>query len=74
MNLKYYITENELETEDGRLIPTYGIGAGGDCGTLAELRDVSVDPGFTGRVVDILNSNEVELCHFRDVVLDELNR
>lgn len=77
MKVKYCVSENELETEDGRRIPTYGIyalSAGGDCRTLDELRDVSTDSAFTYGLAELLNYYEVELCHFRDVVLDELNR
>lgn len=76
MDIKYTLTNDVLLLEDSEFILTYGIQAtnpeNGE--TLETFNDVSVSKSFTCRIIDILNSCKVELCHFRDVVLDELNR
>lgn len=40
---------------------------------LDSFHDVSVDRSFVENVVNLLNTNDVELPHFRDVVIDKLN-
>ena len=40
----------------------------------SEFVDVSLDKAFVVDLVNLLNSAEVELCHFNDVVIDELNK
>lgn len=57
----------------GKACTTYGI-RGENGHSTADFHDVSVEQSFVERIADRLNSNSVELCHFRDVVIDELNR
>lgn len=76
MKVTYSLTNDALLLEDGNFILTYGIQAKDDESgeTLSSFNDVSVNKGFTQRVIDILNTCQVEICHFHDVVMDELNR
>lgn len=76
MKVDYTIAKNVLFLEDGNCILTYGIEAhDGTNGELLDIfEDVSVNSAFTENIVDILNTCKIELCHFRDVIIDELNR
>lgn len=76
MDFYYILTEQRIYTEDFCDIPTYGIAAKSRCSDeiLSEFPDVSTNRNFVIRLIEILNSNAVELCHFYDVVTDELNR
>ncbi|MBP9989321.1 MAG: hypothetical protein KBT46_07465 [Ruminococcus sp.] len=76
MKIEYSIAENILKTEDLPLMKTYGIVAKDSTSgsVLDEFADVSIQQVFTENIINILNKNEVELCHFRDVIEDELNR
>lgn len=75
MNTVYSISKNVLIIDDNQVLLTYGITAFDENGTaVSEFRDVSVSRSFTERVIKLLNDCRVELCHFYDVVLDELNR
>lgn len=76
MKVTYSITKDALLLEDGNFILTYGIKATDSISgeMLSAFNDVSVNKSFTQRVIDILNTCEVEICHFHDVVTDELNR
>ena len=76
MKAVYSITKNAVILDDGNFILTYGIKATDEeSGTpLSEFKDVSVSKKLTQRIVSLLNSCEVELCHFHDVIIDELNR
>ncbi|MBR3835860.1 MAG: hypothetical protein IKJ69_03620 [Clostridia bacterium] len=75
MTIEYKLTNDILLLDDG-FIPTYGIQASdtesGDI--LSCFNDVSVNKDFTQQIVDLLNLCKVDLCHFYDVVVDELNR
>lgn len=70
---KYSIVAEDICVE-GINCTTYGIRAESNEMSTAEFHDVSVEKSFVDYVVDLLNSNQVELCHFHDVVIDELNR
>ena len=76
MKVTYSMINDALLLDDGNFILTYGIQAtdteSGE--KLSLFNDVSVSKSFTQRVIDILNTCEVEICHFHDVVTDELNR
>ncbi len=76
MRAVYSISKNALLLDDGNFILTYGITAtdteSGE--TLDEFRDVSVNKSFTQRIIDTLNKCEVELCHFQEIIINELNR
>lgn len=76
MKTVYSITKGALVLEDGNFVLTYGIEATDqDSGnTLSEFKDVSVNKSLTERIVTLLNTCEVEVCHFYDVIIDELNR
>lgn len=76
MKTVYSITKSALVLEDGNFVLTYGIEATDqDSGnTLSEFKDVSVNKSLTERIVTLLNTCEVEVCHFYDVIIDELNR
>ncbi len=76
MRAVYSISKDALLLEDGNFILTYGITAtdGNSGETLDEFRDVSVNKGFTQKIIDTLNDCKVELCHFREIIIDELNR
>lgn len=53
---------------------TYGIRATKNEEPIDEFHDVSLDKRFAENIVEKLNSCKIELCHFHDVVIDELNR
>ncbi len=76
MKAVYSMTKSALVLEDGSFILTYGIEATDDESgiPLSEFKDVSVNKKLTERIVSLLNSCEVEICHFHDVIIDELNR
>ncbi len=74
MNIEYFITENSISL-DGCRFKTYGISAVDKLSKKkSEFDDVSLDKAFVADLVSLLNSTEVELCHFNDVVIDELNK
>ncbi len=75
MEIEYLRVENIVEVENSSQT-TYGIVVCGKAEKvkLAEFPDVSLDKDFVIRLTELLNSCEVELCHFFDVVIDELNR
>lgn len=76
MKAVYSITKSAIVLEDGNFVLTYGIEATDkESGfRLSEFRDVSVNKKFTERIVSTLNSCEAELCHFHEIIIDELNR
>lgn len=76
MKALYSITKGALVLDDGKFILTYGIEATDteNGSPLSTFADVSVSKSTAERIVSLLNSCEVEICHFRDVVIDELNR
>ena len=63
---KYEVVESTVEIE-GTVYDTYGI-AYGDI----VIHDVSVDRAFVEHLVDIINENELDPVHLRDVVEDSL--
>lgn len=75
MNIEYHIKERKVII-DGRLFDTYGISAVDDDTEKikSDFPDVSLNQTLVIRLVKLLNSEKVELCHFNDVVLDELNK
>lgn len=75
MNIEYHITKTNIIL-DGRRFSTYGIAAidKSSARTRSKIIDVSLDKAFVCHVADLLNSAEVELCHFSEVVNDQLNR
>ncbi len=76
MKTVYSLSKDVLLLEDGNFILTYGITAAdsesGD--QLSEFKDVSVNKLFTQNIINILNTCEVELCHFEEIIANELNR
>lgn len=76
MKVDYTMTKNVLFLESGDCILTYGIEARNSTdGTLLDIfEDVSVNSAFTENIINILNTCKIELCHFRDIIIDELNR
>ena len=76
MKVLYSVTKGALVLDDENFILTYGIEAtNSENGSpLSKFSDVSVSKSTTERIVSILNSCEIELCHFYEVVIDELNR
>lgn len=71
--MKYRLISETVEI-DRRSYDTYGISACSDNdGTVVTVyHDVSLDRQAVCRIIDILNDCEVELCHFEDVVNDEM--
>ena len=76
MKAVYSISKSALTLDDGSFILTYGIEAtDNESGEMiSSFNDVSVSKSVTERIISILNSCEVEICHFHDVIIDELNR
>lgn len=76
MKVEYFLIEEKIKTEEFEIYDTYGIAARCNNDVMTELKfsDVSLDRSFAENILNILNSHEVEICHFYDVVLDELNR
>lgn len=76
MKTVYSIKKSAVVLDDGNFLLTYGIDAiDRESGNLiSDFRDVSVNKHFTENIVSLLNSCEVEVCHFHEVVIDELNR
>ena len=75
MNIEYHITKTNILL-DGRRFYTYGIAAVDKTSAKTQIKiiDFSLDEAFVQGVTDVLNSAKVELCHFAEVVDDELNR
>ena len=75
MSTKYLIKESCILI-DGNKFKTYGIDAVECCSSKlqSEFDDVSLDKDFVINLVELLNSAGIELCHFKEVVLDELNK
>lgn len=73
MNIEYHITKTHISLE-GQRFSTYGIAAidKSSAKTQTKIVDVSLDESFVRHVADLLNSAEVELCHFAEVVDDSL--
>ncbi len=71
--IKYIITEDKLNIDEA-VVDTYGISAMCGESTLKSVSDISTDMSFVVELVQKLNFFEVELCHFYDVIIDELNR
>ena len=75
MNIDYQLTKTHIYLDNQRFL-TYGIAAINK--STAEIQrkipDVSLDKAFVEHVVDLLNSSEAELCHFTEIVYDELNK
>lgn len=71
--MNYFIIEENMRIDNQNYI-TYGISAKESQKTLGEFHDVSLDKSFVEHIAEMLNSCEIELCHFRDVIIDELNR
>lgn len=73
--MKYLIVKENVKVEE-KEHTTYGIQAvsKNTAEPVGDFHDVSVDRSFVENVVNLLNTNDVELLHFRDVVIDELNR
>lgn len=76
MKALYSIIKGALVLDNGNFILTYGIEAtDAESGfPLSKFADVSVSKSTAERIVSLLNSCEIEICHFHDVVIDELNR
>lgn len=76
MDIEYLRVERIAEVENRSQTTTYGIVAVSKTTKekLAEFSDVSLNEDFVTNLTDLLNSCEVELCHFFDVIIDELNR
>lgn len=76
MSIEYTLTKDVLLLEDGNYILTYGIQAKDENNgeVLSSFNDVSVNKSFTQNVIDLLNMCKVELCHFHDVVVDEIGK
>ncbi len=76
MKTIYSIKKSALVLDDGNFILTYGIEAldENSGNIISDFKDVSINKKLTEHIVSILNSCEVEVCHFHDVVIDELNR
>lgn len=75
MDIEYHIMKSNI-TIEGCLFNTYGITAveKSSAKIKSAITDVSLDKMFVLNIVEILNSAEVELCQFGDVVTDELNK
>ena len=75
MKAVYSISKGALTLDEGSFILTYGIDAtdkeSGE--KISSFDDVSVNKSVTERIISILNSCEVEICHFKDVITDEIN-
>lgn len=75
MNTEYKVTKTHISL-DGRRFITYGIAAidKSSAKIQSKITDVSLDEIFVQHVTNLLNSSKVELCHFAEIVDDELNR
>lgn len=75
MNIEYHITKTHISLE-GQRFSTHGIAAidKSSAKTQTKIVDISLDESSVRHIADLLNSAEVELCHFAEVVDDELNR
>lgn len=76
MNVTYSLNNSVMVLENGKFILTYGIVARDSYNgeVLAHFDDVSVSKSLTQRITDILNRCEVDISHFHEVIIDELNR
>lgn len=69
--MKYYIIEKMLKTEDDISYQSFGVIAKDEKKRiLEEIEDLFTDKKTAEECVRMLNNNNVELCHFADVVYD----
>ncbi len=75
MSVDYRIIKTDISL-DGTDFDAYGIAAVDKltAAVLLEIVDISPDDDFVKSVAELLNSCEVEPCHFFEIVSDELNR
>lgn len=75
MDIQYFVIKGKIYTENQELT-TYGISAVDrkTALTKSEFDDISFNIDLVCRLADLMNLEKIELCHFYDVVLDELNR
>ncbi len=75
MNIEYQLTQTHIYLENQKF-RTYGIAAidKSTAKVQCKISDVSLDKAFVQHVTDLLNSSEAELCHFTEIVYDELNK
>ncbi len=75
MDIEYLLKKSCISLE-GQAFPTYGIAAVElrSRETQFEITDVSLDKAFVSNLVKILNSSKIEICHFSEVITDELNK
>lgn len=73
MKMKYRLC-SETVLIDGIRYDTYGVLASDEqTGVVVSVyHDVSLDRDAVCRIIDILNGCEVEICHFDDVIENEL--
>lgn len=71
--MKYELV-NENVSIDGVNYDTYGIRALCNGEVVSTYHDVSLEREIALRIVNILNDCSAELCHFNDIVTDEINR
>lgn len=75
MNISYSLYMHCTAVEGIGNLNTYGISAADPNGkAVSEFPDVSLNKSFTEKIVKLLNECKVKLCHFNDVVIDEINR
>lgn len=67
--MRYQIMEETIDDEELGQRRTYGIIA-----EAAEVRDISEDREVVERLVELLNTRQVSLKHFKDVVEDFLTK
>lgn len=75
MDTEYLLKKSCISLE-GQAFTTYGIAAVElrSRKTQFEITDVSLDKAFVSNLVKILNSSKIEICHFSEVITDELNK
>lgn len=75
MDIEYCIKKSCILL-DGTKYDTYGIVAieRHSETVKSEFDDVSLDKHYVVELAKLLNSSKVELCHFKEVITDELNR
>lgn len=70
---KKYVPSKSTISIDGQEAASYGIGIIEDSFLVDVVQDVSLDPQFVCRLVDLCNVKQVSACHLRDIIEDALN-
>jgi hypothetical protein len=69
---RYILTHEPVALPDGETREVFGIAAVSDGTSVDSVSDLDCDEAFVSGLVARLNEGHVVLCHFRDILEDEI--